>query len=466
MTTPASYRLAFSLLWLAAAAMLSVGSGCRSGHQSDGTADYRLPDTLKVATLYSPTSYFIYREDTLGYDYSLLSQFAADKGITIDLTVATSLQNMIELLDSGMVDLLAYEIPVTAEYKAHITPCGPEYFTHQVLVQPRKGSHGVISDVTQLVGKEIYVEKNSKYYYRILNLNDELGGGIKVHTVDRDTLITEDLIDMVSSGKIPLTVVDSDIAKINQGYYSDLDISLPLSFDQRSAWGVRPSDSWLGDSIDSWLATEEPRQRQALLLKKYFERSKTDEATYILDLSKGRISPYDNIFRRAGKEAGLDWRLMAAQGYHESHFDSTKVSWAGARGIMQIMPRTARAYHLPANRVANPQANIEAAGRILRDLDKSLSRKVSDPQERLKFVIAAYNSGLAHIYDAINLAAKHGKNPQKWDGNVEAALLMKSNPEYYNDPVCRAGYFGGRQTTAYVRNVFELYRRIADKIPA
>lgn len=446
--------------------MLFVGSGCRSSHHSPVESDGRLPDTLRVATLYSPTSYFIYREETMGYDYSLLNQFAEYKGITIDLTVATSLRNMIELLDSGKVDLLAYEIPVTAEYKAHIEPCGPEYFTHQVLVQPRKGKDAEISDVTQLVGKEIYVEKNSKYYYRILNLNDELGGGIKVHTVDRDTLITEDLIDLVSSGKIPLTVVDSDIAKINQGYYSDLDISLPLSFDQRSAWGVRPSDSWLADSINAWFAAEEPRQRQSLLLKRYFERSKNEDSHYILDLSKGRVSPFDNIFRKAGKEAGLDWRLMAAQGFHESHFDSTKVSWAGARGIMQIMPGTARAYKLPENKVTNPQANIEAAGRILRDLDKSLSRKVSDPHERLKFVIAAYNSGLAHIYDAINLAAKHGKNPEKWDDNVEAALLMKSNPEYYNDPVCRAGYFGGRQTTAYVRNVFDLYRRITAKIPA
>jgi membrane-bound lytic murein transglycosylase F len=84
---------------------------------------------------------------------------------------------------------------------------------------------------------------------------------------------------------------------------------------------------------------------------------------------------------------------------------------------------------------------------------------VSDPVERRKFTLAAYNAGIAHIYDAIALAEKYGKNPQVWDGNVAEALLMKANPEYYNDTICRYGYFRGKQTTAYVRNVMEFYNR-------
>ena len=160
----------------------------------------------------------------------------------------------------------------------------------------------------------------------------------------------------------------------------------------------------------------------------------------------------------------MDWRLLAAQGYHESHFDSTQVSWAGARGIMQIMPRTARAYNLTPNRITNPEANISTATKIIRDLDKSLSRKVADKEERRKFVIAAYNSGLAHVLDAIALAEKYGKNPAVWYGNVEAALLMKANPEYYTDPVCRAGYFRGRQTVTYVKEVMAFYDNAKKKI--
>ena len=441
------------LLWLVAAAACK-GEKAGSG---DEAQPHPLPDTLRVATLYSPTSYFIYRDEPMGYDYSLLKQFAADKGIEVDLTVATSLQNLIALLDSGKVDLLAYEIPVTAEYKRKVTACGPEFLTHQVLVQPKKSGKPVITDETELVGKEIYVEKNSKYQFRLQNLNEELGGGIKIHPIDRDTLITEDLIEMVSSGEIPLTVVDSDIARLNRTYYKTLDISLKLSFPQKSSWGVAHSDKWLADSINEWFAQEQPKERQAQLLKRYFELSKDNGDSFSLDLSKGVISPYDALFKKYAGEIGMDWRLLAAQGFHESHFDPTRVSWAGARGVMQIMPRTARAYGLSMADITDPEANIRTSTKIIRDLDKTLSRRVSDNQERLKFVIAAYNSGIAHVLDAIDLAKKYGKNPDIWDGNVESALLMKANPEYYTDPVCRAGYFRGRETVPYVKKVMDFY---------
>lgn len=453
-----------------AAALLAVcaaGCGDKKGTDAAENEEHTLPDTLRVATLYSPTSYFIYRDEPMGYDYSLLSQMAEDKGMAVELTVAPSLQKMIEMLDSGQVDLLAYEIPVTAEYKEKVMACGPETLTHQVLVQP-KGADGkeAITDETELVGKDVYVESQSKYLYRLQNLNAELGGGINIHVIDRDTLITEDLIEMVSKGEIPLTVVDSDIARINQTYYSDLDISLPLSFPQKARWGVRPGEKWLADSIDSWFGQEEPKAKQARLLKRYFELSKRADGVFNLDLSKGHVSPYDQLFKLYGGESGVDWRLLASQGYHESRFDPSRVSWAGARGIMQIMPRTARAYGLTAARLADPEANIATATKIWKDLDKSLAKRVPDPEERKKFVLAAYNGGLAHVLDAIALAKKYGKNPQVWNGNVEEALKMKANPEYYTDPVVKAGYFRGRETVAYVNGVMSFYNRLKEKVRA
>lgn len=444
---------AILLLTLFTAWSCGKGSADTRAGDTDSTA-YRLPDTLRVGTLYSPTSYFIYREEEMGYDYDMVKRFGADKGIAIDLHVAPGLNALIEMLDSGLIDVAAYEIPVTAEYKPHVIAAGNENITTQVLVQPKSGER--ITDVTQLAGREVYVEAGSKYLYRLENLNDEIGGGIKIHQVKSDTLITEDLIEMVATGEIPLTIVDSDIARINRTYYSTLDIGLPVSFEQRSAWGVSPEKPWLADSITEWMAQSEPRKAQARLLKRYFELSKETPAVRI-DFSKGKISPYDPLFRKYAKEIGWDWRILAAQGYTESRFDTTVVSWAGARGIMQIMPRTARAHGLPLSRITNPEANIRTAAAIIKSLDSSLARKVPDPEERRKFTLAAYNSGLAHIYDAIALAGKYGKNPQVWDGNVADALLMKANPEYYNDPVCRYGYFRGKQTTAYVRKVMEFY---------
>lgn len=396
----------------------------------------------------------------MGYDYDLVVRLCNDKNMALKLEVATSLNSAIEMLDSGLVDVIAYEVPVTAQYREHVLPCGVESITKQVLVQPkpRKGE-SAITDVTQLVGRDVYVEKGSKYHQRMLNLNNELGGGINIHSIDRDTLITEDLIAMVSDGEIPLTVVDSDIARINKTYYNDLDITLEVSFEQRAAWGVSPHKPWLADSISAWTKQTRPRAEQAALLKRYFEMSKDMPSLYTFSFSKGRISPFDHLFKQYAKEIGWDWRLFAAQGYAESRFDSTQVSWAGARGVMQIMPATARAYGLTAETMTHNSASIATAARIIASLDRMMKRYVQNTEERKKFILAAYNSGPAHVIDAIKLAEKYGYDAQRWDGQVAQALLLKAKPEYYNDPVCKYGYFSGRQTTRYVNEVYAFYEK-------
>ena len=354
--------LPFVLIVVAGGIILATFSRNRRSETAALTQEHRLPDTLRVATLYSPSSYFLYRDEPMGYDYSLVKQFAEDRGMVLDLTVAPSLHAMVEMLDSGRVDLAAYEVPVTAEYRSKVVPCGPETMSHQVLVQPLKNGRPEITDVTQLVGKDVFVEAHSKYLHRLENLDNELGGGVRIHSVDRDTLITEDLIEMVSDGEIPLTVVDSDIARINRKYYPRLDTSLAVSFPQRARWGVAPGMEWLGDSVNAYFAEETPHKRQAELLKRYFEMSKEAPGVRLdLDLSRGRMSPYDEYFRKYAEKIGWDWRILAAQAYKESNFDTTRVSWAGARGLMQIMPRTARAYGLPADKMTNPEASVAAA---------------------------------------------------------------------------------------------------------
>ncbi len=434
----------------------------RSANGSDNV-EHRFPDTLKVATLYSPEAYFIYRGQEMGYDYELVTALAMDKDVALKLELAPSLSRAIEMLDSGKVDLIAYEVPITAEYKERVVPCGPENITTQVLVQPKKGEAELITDVTDLVGKDVYVEADSKYEARIRNLNQEVGGGINIHTVNRDTMITEDLIAMVSEGSIPLTVVDSDIARINKTYYNDLDITLPLSFEQRSSWAVAPDKAWLGDSINAWLNQDKPRSEQAQLLKRYFELSKNEIGSNPFTLNSSMVSPFDHLFRKYAADYDWDWKLLASQAYVESKFDSTAVSWAGARGLMQIMPRTAKGYGQTAKSVMKNDIAIETALKLLRDLDKQLASKVPDENERKKFVIAAYNSGIAHVYDAIALAKKYGLNPQKWDNNVAKAILWKSNPKYYKDPVVKYGYSRGRETFDYVNRVYSFYSKARTK---
>lgn len=456
---------ALFFVFLTALLALVGGSSCSGRGHHDVAAEHPLPDTLRAVTLYSPLSYFLYRGEAMGYDYTLLDSLARQKGMVLDLKVVKSLSSAVAMLDSGKVDLIAYQVPITEHYKKYVVPCGPENLNYQVLVQPKVHGAAPITDITELVGKEVYVEKDSKYYRRMKNLNDEIGGGIIVTEVDGDTLVAEDLIAMVSDGKIPLTVVDCDVARLNKTYFPDLDVDMPVSFEQRAAWAVAPDKKWLADSIDSWFEGASPQQVNADLLKRYFEQTKAT-TNVNFDFSKGYISKYDNLFKKYAPTIGWDWRMLAAQAFVESRFRSNARSWVGARGLMQIMPSTARGYRTSVAKLGNPDVSLNVATKLIHDLDSYLLKYVPSDKERLKFVMAAYNVGIAHVYDAIALAKKYGLDPQVWDGNVSKALLMKMNPKYFNDPVVKYGYCRGTETVAYVKGITEFYEHARREITA
>lgn len=446
---------------------------CSTRENNVVAPEHQLPDTLRVGTLYSPTTFFLYRGDTLGYEFERIRDFAADKGIHVQVTAVTNIQTLIKLIKERKVDVLACEVPVTAEFNQHVLHCGETNTTYQVLVQPKRGR--MIRNVTQLVNKDIYVEAGSKYESRLRNLDSEVGGGIRIHAISSDTLSIEDLIEQVSKGIIPYTIVDSDIARLNQTYYSNIDVNMEVSFPQRSSWAVNISDTWLADSIDTWSRSEKTQLITEDLTKRYFEVSKnggtmTADGHAIPNSSShhsfgnyvqhaGDLSPYDSLFRANGYATRFGWQFLAAIAKVESNFNPDAVSWAGARGLMQIMPSTGRLHGYSPDDLFDPAISVKAAVLTLRNLDDFFAPYISNPVERRRFVLAGYNAGAGHILDAIKLAEKHGKNPNVWYGNVEEALIWKSNEKYYSDPVCRYGYFRADQTVNYVHKVEQHYNQ-------
>lgn len=441
---------------------LLVACGNSGKGNGSGNSSSDVPDTLHAVTLYGPTSYFIYQGQEMGFDYENLRQFAEDEGLVLDLKVAPSLQNLLKMISSGEAQLAAYPIPKIEEYNSIVKHCGPKEITWQVLVQPSGKDR--VSDVTELVGKTVYVEKDSKYHYRIQNLDNELGGGIDIVPISKDTLISEDLIVMVDRGEIPMTIVDSDIAGLNKSYFPKLDIGMKISLDQYSSWAVGNECDSLAAKLDRWEKRHQSSEMMKSIYRKYFEISKnksvSEDISSNLDFiikKGGDISPYDNSFKRHAGIPGYDWELLAAIGFNESRFDNNVVSWAGAKGIMQLMPKTAQAMGVEGDDINNPDRNIFAAAKLLKHLDDALKSRVPDSNERINFVVAAYNCGLGHILDAIALAGKHGLNPEVWLGNVSEAALMKSRPQYYNDPIVKNGYFRGRETVEFVDKVMSTY---------
>lgn len=420
---------------------------------------------LTIITLYSSTSYFIYKEEPMGYDYDLAQDFCDHYGLTLKVKTAENVKKLIEMLNNGEGDLIAYALPIQNEKKDSVIYCGLEQISHQVLVQQANKGDTIVKDVTELIGKEVYVEANTKYDQRLVNLDSELGGGIQIRKVNEDTITSEDLIEMVSLGKIKYTVCDEYIAKLNRTYYRNIDISLQISFDQRSSWAVRKDSPLLAKALDDWFNENGNTPVYQSIIKKYFELSKQAfDGDYETpkNLPKGAISVYDDLFKKHAKGTKYDWYFLAAVCYHESRFQNNLVSWAGAAGIMGLMPRTAKSLGLTSEDRMNPDLSIGAAVELLDRLDK-IFRKIESNDERMKFILAAYNAGNGHINDAQALALKYGANPYIWEGNVKKYLELKSNPEYYNDPVCKSGYFRGGETVKYVNNVLSTIERFKAK---
>ena len=449
------------LLIVACICMLS----CRQQVNHDSAVQVDLTEikdsgVLVALTLNSSISYFNYRGEPMGFQYELAKQFAESQGLKLQMKTARTTHELVHMLLKGEGDLIAYPLPVTKEFKDSVSFCGEDIITHQVLVQRNGGKNKPITNVTELIGKEVYA-KPGKYLNRLINLDKELGGGILIRQVDNDSISTEDLITQVATGKIDYAICDNDLARLNKTYYSNLNVSLSVSFDQRASWAVRKTSPLLSEAANEWHKNNATSPTYKASIKKYFEQSKRLPHGPILSIKDGKISHFDHLFKKYAKEIGWDWRTIASLAYNESNFDTTAVSWVGAKGLMQLMPRTARAMGIPEGKEHDAEESVKAATKYLAELSRYF-KKITDREEQMKFVLASYNAGIGHIFDAMALAEKYGKNKYVWEDNVEVYILLKSNEEYFNDPVCRNGYFRGRETYNFVRDIIgraEMYKQ-------
>lgn len=404
---------------------------------------------LVVLTVNGSTSYFNYRGEPMGFQYELAQQFARSLGVELKLKIVKDESELVDSLIQGAGDLIAYNLTITNPLKDSLIFCGEENITHQVIVQ-RKGKN-VLKDVTQLLGKEIYVNPGP-FHTRLSNLNNELGEGIDIHEVPSDTATAEELITWVSEGTIDYTVATNEIARINRTYYPNLDINLIISFDQRSSWAVRKTSPLLAEAADKWHRENINSAEFKASARRYFELNKRPSHGPILSAKDGKISHYDDLFRKYARQIGWDWRLLASLAYTESNFNPKVVSWAGARGLMQLMPATSHALGVPKGKEDDPEESIKAAVKYIASMQKTFGR-ISEKDDQVKFILAAYNAGIGHVMDAMALAEKYGRNRYVWEHNVAHFILLKSEKEYYQDPVCRNGYLRGSDTYRFVREI-------------
>jgi membrane-bound lytic murein transglycosylase F len=419
---------------------------------------------LKVVTEYNSISYFLYRGQPMGFQYEMMQGLANYMNLALEVSVSNDLEKNFSDLVGGDVDMIAMNLTITADRKSKVDFTAPLLQTRQVLVQrkplqwekmnSKQLESLLIRNQLDLAGKVVYVQAGSVYETRLRSLSDEIGGGIQIREVNLDS---EQLIQRVALGEIDYTVCDENVGLVNTNYFPQLDVGTAISFPQYVAWALKPQSDSLKKMIDQWITDYRKTSSYAILYNKYFNYHSTnrDIRSEYYTLGSGKISKFDEIIKKEGVRIGWDWRLLASVIYQESRFNPDAVSWAGAFGLMQLMPITAKSYGITTD--SSPEEQIRAGASFIKWLDERFSESIKDQDERVKFVLASYNIGLGHIQDARRLAEEYDSDPNTWFGSVDEWLLKKADPEYYNDPVVKHGFARGIETYNFVRDILDRY---------
>ena len=315
----------------------------------------------------------------------------------------------------------------------------------------------MVNSPLELGGKTVFVRRESSFYERLNSLSKEIGEKIKIQVVPGE-ISMEQLIEQVAQGTIDYTVADKNIALVNEWQYPNIDASVEVSNEQQIAFALRKNSDSLTVSINNWLKAYQKTVAFKLLYKKYYD-NRSQHAKRINDesftLSSGQLTPYDETLKKYAPQIPWDWELMAALIYQESRFNNSALGWGNSFGVMQFMPVTGAKYGVDST--SSARENIKAGAKYIRYLSRMWEDKIADSTERVKYVLASYNVGPGHVFDAYRLAQKYNKNPQLWK-EVSYFLKNKSKPKYYKDEVVKHGYCKGHITYKYVKEIMERYQ--------
>ncbi len=436
--------------------------------------------TLTVLAPYNSTTYFIYRGEPFGYEYELLQAFAREEGVALKMIVVTERKSLYALLNSGEGDIATGRLIPTPEDEANVAFTRALYRTEPALVQqeapPAAAGKAekalqpgpadqlpemdiearLITRPAQLAGKTVTVPEKSPYHHTLVELADEISGDI--HVVEWGGEIQDEaLAQKVARGEVQFTVMQENLAQLKEAEFKNLKVRPVVGRSHSVVWAVRKNSPELLAHLNEWIERKQNGTLFDRLYKKYF----IDHRTYIermaseyLTSATGKLCEYDELLKRFAPEVDWDWRLLAAQMYQESRFKPDARSWAGAQGLLQLMPATAKQYGV--RNPLDPEDNVQGAVKFLAWLDRYWQERIPDEGERLKFILASYNAGAGHVDDAQRLTEKYGGNPDSWD-DVSYWLLQKSTHQYATDPVVKFGFCRGLEPVNYVSFILERF---------
>lgn len=400
-------------------------------------------DTLRVLLYAHSSDYFMFRGTPIGFQYELLRALANAFDMKLDLTVNGNPDEVYPQAFSNCYDIVAMDFQ-------------KNYFISQLLTLsiPHSKSYPVLI--------ERIPQDNDSLHHRILYVPAQFSSQIHTDSLPNPSswttaysseLTTEDMFELLQKKKMDYIVTDYQTALTLLPFYPDLQMSKQIGEEFDRTWVLNDYNIALNDRINKWLKEYKTSKQYTRLCKKYFSPQSTVLNYSSPQKQSKRISPYDLIIKKYSKPYDIDWRLVASIIYQESKFQSNLTGMGGSFGLMQMMPGTAARYGLTPN--STPEEQIKA-GIILLSQLKHRYQNITNDEDRLYFICAAYNAGSGHILDAQRLCEKYGENKYIWN-NVAKYLELKSESQYYNDPVVKFGYYPGHHSVKYAERVIARY---------
>ncbi len=403
---------------------------------------------ITVCTRNNAHCYYLYGEQAMGFEYELAKAFADYLGVKLNVRIAEKWEGMIPDLMEGAGSFIAASMTIMPKRKKWVSFSNGYMPIQQYIIVHRNNKSIRCPD--DLAGKTVHIREGTSYEER-LNLLKNKGIALKIKL--HDDLPTEELIRQVAEKKIEVTIADSNIALLNQMYYPQAIIACPISEQEFLGWAVNRNARNLLYRINCFFKTIKENGKFKEIYDKYYANIDTfdyvDLRAYHRRL-KSRLPKYKKIIMEAADYHGFDWRLIAAQIYQESHFNSKARSRSGAKGLMQLTSSTARS--LGVKNILNPEQNINAGVQHLKDLYNYFEK--AEGLNRLFIALAAYNVGQGHMLDARNIAREMNLDPNKWS-SLSTTLPLLTHPKHYKKAIY--GYCRGTQPIEYINKIMIYY---------
>lgn len=413
------------------------------------------PEKLRVVMRNAPTIYYEWRDEPAGFEYDLVHDFAKQMKWELEIVLVGSLEEALEKLQDEEVDMASAAISITPKRRERMDFSPAYYQVRQEVVCAQSVDRP--ESIAELAGKELEVISQSSYAERLSELQRQYPE-LTWREVTGES--TETLLEKVAGGELECTVADSNILAIQRRYFPELRPALVISDEQSLAWAIPQGRHDLLEKVQKWLEEYRASGKLQLLKEKYYSHA---EAFDYVDLKafhariESRLPKYREWFAEAAERMGFSWELLAAQAYQESHWNPRAKSPTGVRGIMMLTLSTAKQMKVSSR--LDPRQSIRGGAKYLRWLYDRIPESVLG-EERVRYALAAYNVGLGHVKDAMELAQRLNRDPNRWHDLAEVLPYLAKKKYYSTLP---HGYARGWEPVTYVNNIMNYHDILQNK---